>query len=120
MLYWIVTWVLTAAAFLITSRFVPGFKINDFGTAMWVAVVVGVLNILLRPILLLLTLPINILTLGLFTFVVNAIVLKAAAAMTKGFDIDSWGSALIGAVILAIVHGLVFMLMSPSLPNSSL
>ena len=110
MIYWIATWLLTAVAFLITSYFVPGFKIDGFGSAMMVAMVVGILNILLRPILLLLTLPINILTLGLFTFVVNAMVLKCAAALMKGFQIDSWGSAIIGAIILSIAHALVFTL----------
>jgi putative membrane protein len=113
MIYWILSWLLTATAFLITSYFVKGFKVSDFGTALVIAVVVGILNIVLRPVLLILTLPINFLTLGLFTFVVNAIVLKVAAYFVKGFEIDGWGSAIIGAIILAIVHTVVFMMFSP-------
>lgn len=64
----------------------------------------------LRPILWFLTLPINILTLGLFTFVVNAIILKLAAKLLKGFDIDGWLPAILGAVVLAVIQSLIFML----------
>ena len=95
---------------MMTSYLVPGFKIGGFGSAMLASVVIGFLNAVLRPLLLLLTLPVNILTLGLFTFVVNAIVLKLAAGLLSGFDIDGWGSAVIGAVVLSIVHLIIFSL----------
>ena len=111
----LLVWLLTAVALLITSYLVPGFKISGFGTAMVAAVVIGLLNAFLRPILFILTLPINLLTLGLFTFVVNAVVLKMAAALMSGFSINGWGSAIIGAVVLAIVHMLVFSLMTPTI-----
>ena len=107
-------WILTAAALIITSYFVPGFKISGFGSAMLAAVVIGFLNAILRPILLILTLPVNIVTLGLFTFVVNAIILKLAARMLSGFEIDSWGSAIIGAVVLSIVHLVIFTIFPKS------
>ena len=102
------TWLLTSVAFLITSYVVPGFNVSGIGTALWASAIVGLLNLLLRPILLFLTLPVNILTLGLFTFVVNAIVLKLAAGLISGFEITGWLSAIFGAVILAIVHAILF------------
>lgn len=106
----LVLWFLTAITFIITAYFVPGFKVDGFTTALFAAAVVGFFNMFLKPILLILTLPINILTLGLFTFVVNAIVLKISAGLISGFSIDSWWSAIFGAVILAIVQSLVFRL----------
>jgi len=107
----LVLWFLTAITFIITAYFVPGFKVDGLTTALFAAAVVGFFNIFLKPILLILTLPINILTLGLFTFVVNAIVLKISAGLIGGFSIDSWWSAIFGAVILVIVQSLVFRLM---------
>ena len=91
-------------ALLLTSKVIKGFEIQSFGSAMLASFVIGFLNMVLRPILLLLTLPLNILTLGLFTFIVNAIVLKSAAGILKGFNIKTWGDAILGAVVLAIVQ----------------
>ena len=99
----LVHWIVSAVALLVTSKVTPGFKVDGFGSALWAAVVIGLANILIWPLLIFLTLPINILTLGLFTFVVNGAVLKICAALIKGFDIKGWGSAILGAVILSIV-----------------
>lgn len=108
MIYLLLTWVLSALALFLTSRVVSGFQLPDFKSAMIASVVVGLFNMILRPILFLLTLPINILTLGLFTFVVNAIVLKAAAAMMKSFKITGWGPAILGAVVLAFINMILY------------
>ncbi|MBC7712259.1 MAG: phage holin family protein [Rhizobacter sp.] len=107
MFYILIVWILSAVALLITSRLVKGFEIRDFKAAMIASLVIGLLNAILRPLLLLLTLPINILTLGLFTFVVNAIVLKAAAGMMSSFKIDRWMTAIIAAIVLVIVQLLI-------------
>lgn len=104
MLHILIVWILSAAALLITSKLVKGFEIKDFKSALVASLVVGLLNAILRPILLLLTLPINILTLGLFTFVVNAIVLRLAAGMISSFRITGWMPAIVGAFILVIVQ----------------
>lgn len=104
----LLVWLLSALGLFITSRIVKGFEVSSFGSAMIASMVVGFLNMILRPLLLLLTLPVNILTLGLFTFVVNAMVLRLAASMLKGFNIKSWGPAIIGAFILAIVNMIIF------------
>jgi putative membrane protein len=100
-------WLLSAVALLVTSKLVDGFAIKDFKAAMVASLIIGLLNAVLRPILILLTLPINILTLGLFTFVVNAIVLKMAAGMMSTFKIDTWKTAIIGAFVLVIVQLLI-------------
>jgi putative membrane protein len=98
-------------ALLGTAYFLPGFRVAGPGAAAVAAVVIGVANVLIRPILLFLTLPLNILTLGLFTWVVNAIVLKICAALTPGFEIRGWGNALLGAVLISVLStGIVWLL----------
>lgn len=103
----IVHWVVSAAALLVTSKIMPGFKVSNFGSALVTAVVIGIANAVIWPILIFLTLPINILTLGLFTFVVNGAVLKICAAILKGFDITSWWSAIFGAIVLSVISALL-------------
>ncbi len=108
MLSLLLVWILSAAALLLTSYLVKGFEVKSFGSAMFASLVVGLLNMVLRPLLLILTLPVNILTLGLFTFVVNAIVLRMAAGLLKNFNITGWIPAIFGAVILALINVLMF------------
>lgn len=103
----ILVWFVIAAALLVTAYVVPGFRVRNAGTALMAALVVGLVNAILRPILLLLTLPINILTLGLFTFVINAALLKLAAAVVPDFEIDGWGPAILGAVVMTVSRLLI-------------
>lgn len=114
MLDLLVTWVLSALCLYFTAVIVPGFIIKSFGSSLIAAVVVGLFNAIIRPVLLFLTLPINILTLGLFTFVVNAIVLRLAAGLLKGFDIEGWFPAILGAIVLAVIQALVYYLLTPA------
>jgi putative membrane protein len=107
MFYIFFVWILSAIALLITSKLVRGFEIKNFKAALIASLVIGLLNAILRPILLILTLPVNILTLGMFTFVVNAIVLKLAAGLISNFKIIDWTSAIIGAIVLMIVQVLM-------------
>ena len=100
-------WILSAVSLMITAYVVPGFKVGSIGSALIAAIVIGFANIVIRPFLLFLTLPLNILTLGLFTFVVNGIVLKLIAALLPGFNIKGWISAIFGAVVLSIVSNLI-------------
>lgn len=99
-------WLVKAAILLLTAYFVPGFRIESFWTALIVVLVIGLLNIFLKPLLLFLTLPINILTLGLFTFVVNAVLLYIATLFVPGFKIDSFVTAIVAAFVIAIINGL--------------
>ena len=108
MLALILVWILSAFAIFLTSKIVKGFEVKSFGSAMGASLAIGFLNMILRPLLLLLTLPVNVLTLGLFTFVVNAAVLRLAAAMLKNFNIQGWVPAIIGAVILALLNVVLF------------
>lgn len=100
----LVVWVLSAVALIITSKLVSGFEIKDFKTAFIASIIIGLLNAILRPILILLSLPINLLTLGLFTFVINAAILKMAAGFLKDFNIKSWWTAICGAIVLVIIQ----------------
>ena len=94
-------WLVSGIALALTAAIVPGFKIRGFGTAVMAAIVIGIANIFLRPILVFFSIPFYILTLGLFTFVVDAIILRLCAAVFEDFEISGWISALLGAVILS-------------------
>lgn len=101
-------WLLSGVALLITSKLVKGFEIKDFKSAMIASVIIGLFNAVLKPILFILTLPINILTLGLFTFVIIiAIVLRLAAGIVSGFKINGWATAIIAAIVLTFVQLLI-------------
>ena len=96
-------WLVSALALLVTCKIMPGWKVKGFGAAMITAVVIGIANAVIWPILMLLTLPINILSLGLFTFVVNGAVVKICSAVLSDFDVDGWGVAIIGSLVLSII-----------------
>jgi putative membrane protein len=100
----LIVWVLSAVALIVTAYLVPGFEVRNFGAALLGALVLGLANAVLWPLLIILTLPINILTLGLFTFVISAAMLKLAAAVVRDLKIDGWGPALLGALVLAVVN----------------
>lgn len=108
----IVQWIIGALALLGTAYFIPGFKLKNFKAGLIAALIVGLLNWTIRPILLFLAFPVNILTLGLFTIVVNAIVLKICAALTPGFEIRSWWSAIFGAIVLALLTNGAYWLLA--------
>jgi putative membrane protein len=98
----IVRWLLLAAALLLVANLYPGVSVSSFGSAMVAALVLGLLNTLLRPILVLLTLPVTLLTLGLFLFVINALMFYFAAQMLEGFHVAGFGAALIGSLIYSL------------------
>jgi putative membrane protein len=107
----LVKWVLHAVALLITAWLVPGFLIRSFAAALVAAVVIGFLNVTIGALLKLLTLPLGILTLGLFFLVINAIMLEVAGNIVPGFRVETFGAALVGALVLAILHMLFKLLM---------
>ncbi len=96
--------IVNALAFYVTAYIVPGVQISDFGALIVVSIVWGLLSIILRPILILLTLPVNILTLGLFTFVINAFLIMLMSGLVPGFKVDGFGAALLAAVVLALLN----------------
>jgi len=99
----LVRWLLLAAALLLVAYLYPGVAVTSFGSAMIAALVIGVFNTLLRPILVLLTLPVTLLTLGLFLFVINALMFWAAAQVLDGFVVNGFVAALIGSLIYSVI-----------------
>lgn len=93
---------LNALALIITSKIVPGIEIESFTTAILAAIVMGLINTFIKPILSLLTAPINLLTLGLFTFVINAVMFYLASLIVDGFGIRDGTSAILGAIVLSV------------------
>ncbi|MBE9020844.1 phage holin family protein [Chroococcidiopsidales cyanobacterium LEGE 13417] len=109
----LITWLVTTISFLIIARLPLGVEIDSFGKAAISAAVFGVLNALLRPILGFFTFPLIFLTLGLFLFVLNAIIFGLAAALVTGFRLR-WGiwSALLGSIALSLINSVLFNLLA--------
>jgi putative membrane protein len=95
-------WLLLAAALLLVAHIYPGVVVTSFGTALIAALVLGLLNALLRPILVLLTLPVTVLTLGLFLFVINALMFYFAAQLLDGLNVNGFVAALIGSLLYSL------------------
>ena len=87
---------------LVVARILPGIEVESYGQSLLAGLVLGVLNALVRPILVILTLPITILTLGLFLLVINALMLRLSAAIVPGFKVDGFLSALLGSILLTV------------------
>jgi putative membrane protein len=97
-----VRWLLLASALLLVTHVYPGVTVASFGVAMIAALVLGLLNAVVRPLLVVLTLPVTLLTLGLFLFVINAALFWAAAWLLDGFAVSSFGAALLGSLIYSL------------------
>jgi putative membrane protein len=99
----LVRWLISAVSIMIVAYLVPGFVVHGVVAALIAAVIIGLVNATLGSVVKILTLPLTFLTLGLFLIVVNAIMLKVAAALTPGFEVQTWGAAFIGAILLSLV-----------------
>ncbi len=99
----LIAWLVNAAVLLGLPYVLPQVQMKTFGTALLVAVVLGLLNTIVRPILLILTLPVNLLTLGLFTFVINGFVFWLAAQFVDGFSVSSFGWAILAALLYSVI-----------------
>jgi putative membrane protein len=99
----VVKWVISALAIFLVGKFLPGIHVPDYTTALWVALVLGLVNVFIRPFLLLVTLPINILTLGLFTFVVNGLMFWLTSVFISSFRVDGFWWAMLGALIVSAI-----------------
>jgi putative membrane protein len=99
----LIRFVLNALAVMAAAYIVPGITVQSFWAALIAALVIGLVNALVRPVLLLLTLPVNILTLGLFTLVVNALMFWLAASLVSGFHVSGFGAAFWGAIVFWLV-----------------
>lgn len=103
MIHILTKWFLAAFAVMLAAYLVPGISVTTFTVALFVAALMGIVNITLKPLILLLTLPLTILTLGLFAFVVNAFFFWLLARFVEGFAVDGFIAALLGSVIVSVV-----------------
>jgi putative membrane protein len=99
----IVNWVISAVAILVAAYVLPGVMVAGFAAALVLAVVLGAINAFIKPFLVAVTLPINVMTLGLFTLVINAVLIMLASRVVPGFNVDGFWWALIFAVVLSVV-----------------
>lgn len=109
----LITWLAAASSLVFTAYIVPGMEVRSFAAAAIAAVVLGFANAIVRPLLVVLTLPVTIVTLGLFLFVVNALTLQFVGLVTPGFIVGNIFSALLGSVVLSFVSGAVNKFVQP-------
>src|SRR5882724_10646407 len=100
----LINWLISALSLVIVANVIRGFQISGFGAALIAAIVIGFVNGPIGFVLKLLTLPLSIITFGLFSFVINGLMLKVAAAFVPGFRIDGFVPALLGAIVLSLVN----------------
>ncbi|MBC8123926.1 MAG: phage holin family protein [Gemmatimonadaceae bacterium] len=110
MVNFLISWLVSAVVLVLVTYVVPGFAVTSFTAALIAALVIGVINAVILPILNLLALPLNIVTLGLFSFVVSAVGLLIAAALVPGFVITGFWPALLGALVIAVLNAAVGLL----------
>lgn len=104
----IIRLLVVAAVAFILAQFLPGVHVDRYLTALWFAVVLGILNAFLKPLLILFTLPLTLFTFGLFLFVINTIIVLLASDWVNGFDIDSFGWGLLFSLLLTFITSLLF------------
>ena len=99
----VVRWLILTAAIMFASYVLDGIEVKGFFAALFAAAILGILNAFFRPLLIILTLPINILSLGLFTFIINAMLLKMASGVISGFEVYGFWSAVFGSLLISLV-----------------
>ncbi|MBS0501871.1 MAG: phage holin family protein [Burkholderiaceae bacterium] len=103
----ILKWLLSACALLLIAYLYGGVQVASFGSALLAALVIGLLNAVLRPVLVVLTIPVTLLTLGLFLFVINALMFWAASGLLSGFHVNGFGAALLGSLMYSALGMLI-------------
>lgn len=107
----IIRLLITALVVVLLAQFLPGVAVASFGTAVIVAIVLALLNLIVKPILVLFTLPVTVLTLGLFLLVINAVIILLVDAFIAGFNVDGFWVALIFSLLLSIVQSILFSIL---------
>ena len=102
-MYVLLRWIAFALVIMFTAWVIPGITVENFWAALIVAVVLGIINAFIKPALQLITLPINILTLGIFGLILNALLLMFAGWVSPGFDVDGFLSAFIGSIVISLL-----------------
>lgn len=103
----LIKWVVSAAAFLVLPYMIAGISVKSVGTALVLALLWGIVNVTIKPILLVLTLPINLLTFGIFTFIINGFLLWLLGGLIKGFEVHGFLAAVLGALVLSVVSSIM-------------
>ena len=103
----LIKWVLLTASILLVSYVLDGIKVDDFVTALFAAALLGILNSLVRPVLILLTLPINLITFGIFIFIINAALLMLVSKLITGFHVAGFGTAIFGSILISITNAML-------------
>lgn len=111
-------WLLSAAALLAVAYLYSGVQIQSYSSALIAALVIGLLNSVLRPILVILTLPVTVVTLGLFLFVINALMFWSAAGILSGFNVTGFGAALVGSLIYTVLGIVIDSALQRLFPNN--
>jgi putative membrane protein len=106
-------WIVNAGALMLVAYLYPGVNVNDWGAAFAAALVLGLVNAVVRPLLIILTLPATLLTLGLFLFVINALLFWAVAEIVRGFTVTGFGAALLGSILYSVITLLTSWLLFP-------
>ena len=106
----ILRWILFTLAIMFVAWIVPGIEVASFPSALLVTIIMALINIFVKPLLLFITLPINILTLGIFTFVVNALMFMLAGYLSPGFEVEGFWAALLGSVVLSVLGVIINMI----------
>ena len=109
MLHLVVNWLVSAAALWLVARIIPGIQVRDFGSALVATIVIAVVNFFVGPILRFLGFPLIFLTLGLFTLIINAFLLKLASLFTPGFRVHGFLAAIFGSLVLTVLTFLLRM-----------
>jgi putative membrane protein len=103
LIYLLARWIVNAAALLLVAYLYPGVTVEGLGAALIAALVLGLVNAVVRPLLIILTLPVTLLTLGLFIFVINALLFWFVAEIVHGFQVSGFGAALIGSILYSVI-----------------
>lgn len=103
----LIGWLVSSIAILITAYLLPGVHLQNFIAALATSLVLGIINAIIKPILLILTLPINVLSLGLFTFIINALLVMLASKIVPGFQVDGFWWALAFSIVLSLVNSIL-------------
>ena len=104
-------WLIMAISILASAYLIPGVTVSGFFAALWVALFLGIVNVLVKPVLILITLPINIVTLGLFTFAINALLILLASSAIKGFQVTGFWVAMLFSIVLSAINYLLGFLL---------
>ncbi len=112
-------WLLNTVSLLIVAHVVPGFHVSGFWAALWAALAIGLINATLGLFLKVVTFPRTLITLGIFWFIINAVMIELAAWLVRGFTVSGFGAAFIGAIVLALVNMILRWLVMPKRDRTS-